>query len=201
MTKEYEFTLKYKLPGQEYDADKLAAELYENGCDDALIGIGVAGKIALEFVREATSAEVAILSAHQDVLNLLPEATLIEAMPDYVGLTDIAEIVAVSRQQVRKLYENNAGFPAPLHEGKSGLWHLAETLNWIEQNKSYSFDPLIMEVAKINLELNLASRAKPSSTKLISNYTSNSQVIKEYLVTTSATFSAKQALSSTAEVA
>ncbi len=90
MTRKYEFTLKYKLPDQEYDADKLAAELYEKGCDDALIGIGVAGKIALEFVREATSAEVAIRSAHQDVLNLLPEATLIEAMPDYVGLKCIA---------------------------------------------------------------------------------------------------------------
>lgn len=201
MTKEYEFTLKYKLPSQEYNLDELAEKLYANGCDDALIGIGIAGKIALEFMREAESAQVAIHSAHQNVLNVLPEAILIEAMPDYVGLTDIAKIVSVSRQQMRNLYEINASFPAPFHEGKSSIWHLAEVLNWIQQNKTYSFESTVFEVARANAELNSASRSNQHSATLISGYIKASVVIKEYLISKSLSFSDTQNFLSAAEAA
>lgn len=201
MTKEYEFTLKYKLPSQEYNLDELAEKLYANGCDDALIGIGIAGKIALEFVREAENAQVAIHSAHQDVLNVLPEAILIEAMPDYVGLTDIAKIVSVSRQQMRNLYETNASFPAPLHEGKSSIWHLADVLSWIQQNKSYSFEPTVFEVAQANAELNLVSRPKQHSAMLINSYSKATVVIKKYLISASLSFSDTQNFLSAAEAA
>ena len=54
-----------------------------------------------DFIREAENADAAIQIAHQDVLKTVPQAQLIEAAPDYVGLTDIAEIVSVSRQQLR----------------------------------------------------------------------------------------------------
>lgn len=201
MTKEYEFTLKYKLPSQEYNLDELAEKLYANGCDDALIGIGVAGKIALEFVREAESAQVAIHSAHQNVLNVLPEAILVEAMPDYVGLTDIAKIVSVSRQHMRNLYEINISFPAPVHEGKSSIWHLADVLSWIQQNKSYSFEPTVFEVAQANAELNSVSRPKQHSAMLINSYSKATVVVKKYLISTSLSFSDTQSFLSAAEAA
>lgn len=155
MNKEYIFTLKYKLPSHEAHADELAEKLYAQNCDDALIGVGVPGRIALEFAREAQSAEAAIRSAHQDVLKTIPEAQLIEALPDYVGITDIAEIVNVSRQQIRKLYQNNHdSFPAPIHEGNSSIWHLADVLEWFVAKQKYDIEPAMYEIAKQTAKLN-----------------------------------------------
>src|SRR5439155_384770 len=73
------------------------------GCDDALVGIGQPGRIALEFTREAHSAEAALVSALTDVKRAIPSARLIEAAPDFVGLTDVAEVVGMTRQNMRKL--------------------------------------------------------------------------------------------------
>ena len=39
----------------------------EAGCDDALVGIGQPGRLALEFVREVSSAHDAIEGAIEDV--------------------------------------------------------------------------------------------------------------------------------------
>ncbi len=59
----------------------------------------------------------------------MPSATLIEAAPDLVGLTDIADIVGMSRQNMRKLMlAHPASFPPPVHEGASSLWRLWEVL-------------------------------------------------------------------------
>jgi hypothetical protein len=41
--------------------------------------------------------------ASSDVRAALPEAILIEAAPDYVGLSDVADSVGVTRQNLRKL--------------------------------------------------------------------------------------------------
>ena len=100
---EYIFTLKYQLGSDVEDMDAVIERLGEAGCDDALAGIGLPGRLALEFTREAPSAEVAVGSALDDVRRALPDARLIEAAPDLVGLTDVAEIAGVSRQAMRKL--------------------------------------------------------------------------------------------------
>lgn len=81
MNKEYIFTLKFKLPQNAGTTDVLVDELYAKGCDDALIGTGMPGQIALEFAREAETADAAITSALQDVLKVIPQAQLIEALP------------------------------------------------------------------------------------------------------------------------
>lgn len=171
MNKEYNFTLKYKLPVDETANDELAERLYANNCDDALIGIGMPKRIALEFIREASSAEAAIYSAHQDVMNTLPDAELIEALPDYVGMTDIASIVNVSRQQIRKLYNQNLyHFPSPVHEGKNTLWHLAPVLEWIAANTKYVFDDTLIEVAKQTAQLNRARSGQKNEFKRAMSY-------------------------------
>lgn len=76
--KEFEFTLKYSLPDTKFLPDIYIAQLGEAGCDDALIGIGQAGRIALQFNREAQTALDAILSAINDVKHEIPDAYLIE---------------------------------------------------------------------------------------------------------------------------
>jgi len=120
---EYEFTLKYQLVEDE-DIDALLERLAEAGCDDALVGIGQPGRLSLEFVRESAGANEAIEGALRDVRTAVPGARLIEATPDLVGLTDVAEIVGVSRQNMRKLMLAHIhSFPAPTHEGSRSRTH------------------------------------------------------------------------------
>ena len=68
--------------------------------------------IALNLTKEARSASEAVSSSRSDVKKALPEAKLIEATPDFVGLTDIADILGCSRQNIRNLYiKYQASFP------------------------------------------------------------------------------------------
>ena len=123
---EYTFTLKYQLSANDCNHDELLERLGAADCDDALVGVGQPGRISLEFTREAKNAEAALLSALMDVNRTIPSAKLIEAAPDFVGLTDVAEFAGVTRQNMRKLMVNHStSFPAPVHEGSSAIWHLA----------------------------------------------------------------------------
>lgn len=76
---EYSFTLKYQLSALDCDHDDIVERLGAAGCDDALIGIGLPGRVALEFLREEKDAEAALISALADIKNAVPTATLIEA--------------------------------------------------------------------------------------------------------------------------
>lgn len=157
---EYSFTLKYKLSDQDCDPDALVERLGAAGCDDALVGVGQPGRLALEFSREASSAEDAIRSALADVKRAIPSVRLIEVSPDFVGLTDVADIVGVSRQAMRKLMlAHRATFPMPVHEGAASIWHLAEVLDWLKTRGDYQIDTGIMEAAKVALEVNVAKEA------------------------------------------
>ena len=49
---EYTFTFKYQLPSHDSDMDALVERLAEEGCDDAWVGVGQLGRLALEFTRE-----------------------------------------------------------------------------------------------------------------------------------------------------
>jgi len=98
---EYVFTLKYQLADSDSDLDALVERLGTAGCDDALVGVGQPVRLALEFSREAGSAEEAVRTALVDVKKAIPSARLIEASPDLVGLTDVADVVGVSRQAMR----------------------------------------------------------------------------------------------------
>ena len=154
---EFEFTLKFGLTSTPLEPDAYIERLGEEGCDDALIGVGQSGRIALQFTRVAENAFNAILSAIKDVKRAIPDAQLIEATPDLVGLSDIAQIMGYSRQYIRKLMLNNrASFPAPIHEGKAALWHLSSVLTWLQQENRYSIDELLLDVAKANMQLNIA---------------------------------------------
>ena len=84
---EYEFTLKFGLQETVINPLEHEGPLYSAGCDDALVGMGQQGRLALHFIREATSAHEAIASAIKNVRKAIPDARLIEATPDFVGLT------------------------------------------------------------------------------------------------------------------
>lgn len=157
---EYLFTLKYQLADHDSDLEALVERLGACGCDDALVGLGQPGRLALEFSREADSAEDAVHTALADVKNAVPSARLIEASPDLVGLTDVAEIVGVSRQAMRKLMVAHRGsFPMPVHEGSTAIWHLAEVLDWLKTKGGYQIDTGTLEIAQVALEVNITKEA------------------------------------------
>jgi len=152
----YEFVLKFALPGSSNTAEDLLEALYDAGCDDALIGVGEARRIALDFSREAESARDAILGAIRNVRSALPEALLIEASPDLAGLSEIAEVLGFSRQNARKMATSQKNqFPLPAHEGNPTLWHLADVLAWSKSVRLESVDNELLEVAQINRQVNL----------------------------------------------
>lgn len=163
---DYIFTLKYQLPPNEQDMDALVGRLGEAGCDDALIGIGQPGRLALAFTRDASCAEEAVKSALADVRKALPAATLIEATPDMVGLTDAAQIMGMSRQNMRKLMLANAAtFPAPIHEGSASIWHLAEILAWMQTRGVYALTQNLVDVSKMAMQVNVAKEQQRLSEK------------------------------------
>ena len=75
----YEFTLIFELPSESDDSDALIESLGEAGCTDALVGVGAAGSIALDFCRKGSSSDGAVASAKADVLRAIPGASLINA--------------------------------------------------------------------------------------------------------------------------
>ncbi len=164
--KEFDFLLKFDLHDPETDPEKFVNALHEAGCDDAVIGIGQHGRISLDFTREAATAYEAVASAITDVKKAIPEARLVEATPDLVGLTDIAEILGCSRQNIRKLVIGNKSvFPSPIHEGNSALWHLAKVLQWLKAKGNYKIEDNLIEISDATMQVNIAKQMqdlKPS---------------------------------------
>lgn len=78
---EYTFTLTYRLLPEGQNVGDLIERLGADGCDDALVGVGQSGRMALEFTREADSAQAAIQNALADVKRVMPNAQLLETAP------------------------------------------------------------------------------------------------------------------------
>ena len=154
---EYEFTLKFKLPEENMEPEIYVDQLYESGCDDALIGIGKKGYIALDFIRESETAYKAISSAIEDVLKAIPQANIQEATPDFVGITDIAKLLGCTRQNIQKLMsKENSKCPHAVYGGSQSIWHLADILTWLVEDKNYQIEEELIEIAQTNRSLNLA---------------------------------------------
>ncbi|CAB3727318.1 helix-turn-helix transcriptional regulator [Trinickia soli] len=158
---EYAFTLKYQLADDDSDHERIVERLFEAGCDDATIGIGQPGRIALAFRREGADAWAAIYSALRDVKQAIPLARLVEAGPDFVGLTDVADAAGVTRQNMRKLMLAHASqFPLPVHEGNPSVWHLSDVLLWLMARGGYPINLALIDVAKSTKQVNLAKGAR-----------------------------------------
>lgn len=152
----YEFELIFQVPAAERRSSwELVEALMEAGCDDAIVGTGHPGRLALQFNRDAESAEHAVDSAIDNVKVAVPGVQLVEALPDYVGLSDIANIVGISRQALRKQVQNHPDFPRPIHYGKPSLWHLALVIDWLKIHRGDSVEVEQEEVARVAMEINL----------------------------------------------
>lgn len=153
---QYDFTLKFALGQLDANPETCLERLAKEGCDDALVGLGRNGRIALNFTREASTAYDAVLSALSDVKRAIPDAKLIEAGPDLVGLTDIAALLGFSRQNMRMLMvRSGAEFPPPIHDGKPAIWHLFKVLLWLKKQRNHPVDESLLDVARVSMQCNL----------------------------------------------
>lgn len=151
----FEFTLIFRLPANAPDVSRYLDALFEAGCDDALIGMGRAGYIALDFSREAASAEAAVNSAAANVMAAIPGADLVEAKPDLVGATEIAALAGCSRQNVRKHLLNKKDAPAPAYSGGATLWHLSDLAPWVNKHTPLRIKKTAGEIAKAAFRANM----------------------------------------------
>lgn len=157
--KTFEFTLKFALSEPGIDTRLFLTKLAKAGCNDAVAGTGQKGVISLRFTRVSGNAYKAVLSAINDVKSAIPDAELVEATPDFVGLSDVAELMGFSRQNLRKLMiTHSESFPVPLHSGKYSIWHLFEILQWLEERQKRAIDPAVKEVALANMQINVAKQ-------------------------------------------
>lgn len=169
---EYEFVLRFQLPESEAQAEQYLDVLYEAGCDDATIGVGLPGYIGLDFCREADSAEQAVISAVNDVKRAIPDAKLTEVTPDLLNITEIADLISstlqkVSRQAMRKyafgqIAKMKSRFPAAAIMSSSPLWHVDEVVFWlIENNKADKVKAQrLIEISKTARALNVRLQAQ-----------------------------------------
>lgn len=157
---EYEFELIFQLAQGECGERYLAA-LMEAGCDDAIVGFGKPGVLALDFTREAASANEAISGAIVDVKRAIPHARFVEAGPDLVGITDLAERFGVSRQHMRKLMLDSDGSPMPIHSGNPSLWRLRDVTAWMAstnlQIRGVPVSPAACELARTTMAVNFVN--------------------------------------------
>ena len=165
----YEFSLLFSLPSADEDPDMYVEGLYEAGCNDATIGIGRKGLIALAFDREAESATVAVESAIRNVRKVIPDAKLVEASPDYVGLTEAAEIAGFSRQNMRKLMlKDTNSFPIAVHVGNPAVYHLDAVLKWFKDVRKIKVRDDLVEISAVTRHINLAKELSQVSGRGIS---------------------------------
>ena len=158
MTKTFDFTLTFSLSIYGSNPENYLNALFEAGCDDAIVGTGVPGSIALNFSRDAKSAEGAIQQAIRDVRKAIPDAELLELKPDLVGISDIAGLLGCSRQNIRKLAtKGNLNFPKPTFSGSVPLWHFYEVAKWLIKNSRIKIKPKEedVEIAKATFQKNL----------------------------------------------
>lgn len=164
--KTYSFVISFSLPKALIASDDVDERLGEAGLFDAHIGLGLPGRVALAFDREASSAKQAIHSAIKEVKKALPGAELIEASPDYIGLTDMAEALGISRQAMRKHMLDDPHFPPAMHQGNPSLWHWMDVLIWAKTKWPDRIASDWIDVAKVTRHLNLQQAAKKAGFRL-----------------------------------
>mgnify|MGYP003135536321 FL=1 len=163
---EYVFQLYYQLPESEPDPEAWLDALFEAGCDDALVGVAVAGHTALDFTRQAQGPLAALRSAIDDVERAIPNGRLVCGGPDLLHLSELSALLSerlskVSRQAMRKYATGDVRriktrFPSARVSGSTPLWHLDEVIKWMRHNGK--FEPEMAESADALIELSAAIR-------------------------------------------
>lgn len=138
MMEKFEFDLVFSLPdGGEKDAFDLADRVYEAGFEDAVIGTGMPGLLAVSLECEGVDAETVITETARQILHHLPKgAFLRDVRPDLVSLADVAGRLSIQRQSLQK-----RPMPKPVTHGLYRVTEIFDVLTQQLDNKpSVRFD-------------------------------------------------------------
>ncbi|MEE8368962.1 MAG: DNA-binding protein [Thermoanaerobaculia bacterium] len=129
----HQFTLIVEGPDLQTDAS--ADALYDEGCDDALVG-RLDGVQFLDFDREAPTLREAVLSAVDDAERVEGVEVVRLADAGLVSMADIANRTSRTRESVRLLIAGDrgpGGFPPPVTDPRSRyrLWRWTEVERWL----------------------------------------------------------------------
>ena len=75
---EFTFDLTFALPEHAADEAAILDGLYETGCDDAVVGLGVPGVVGLGFKRAGREAEAVVAATVRQVMPCLPEGAILQ---------------------------------------------------------------------------------------------------------------------------
>lgn len=165
-SKIFEFILVLKNVDE--STPDLEDSLYEAGCDDALINFRN-GAVYLDFNREATSLEEAVISAIKDVKSASVDAEIARVTPEnLVTESEIAKRLNKSRQIVSLWIKGKRRrlFPHPVMRlaEKSPLWNWCEVVAWLYDNKIIN-DKELVEKALFFANINAALEERDGKTR------------------------------------
>lgn len=164
--KTFQFTIVLKNIPE--NIDNLEDSLYEAGCDDALINFRN-GAVYLDFDREASSLEEAVISAIKNIQSMDAEVASI-APDNLVTESEIAKRLRVTRQTVSLWIKGKRrqSFPNPVMRlaEKSPLWKWTEVTKWLYENKIID-DNKLVENALFFANINAALEERDSRTREI----------------------------------
>jgi hypothetical protein len=154
----FEFRLTFaQVRGQPaLSAEGIGRALLAAGCGDVVVDASQGGRLVLEFIEPGDMAEEAVFTAVEAACSALPGAVLAEASPDLVGLSDIAALLGVSRQNMRQVLLGDPVLaPPPVHAGAVTIWRLAAVLDWLRAAKGYPVDGVLVDLARATMRVNL----------------------------------------------
>ena len=154
----YHFTLV--VDGPDIQSGATIDDLYEAGCDDALIGL-TDGIQYIDFDREAAGFAEAVLSAVADIERVDGIRVLRIADAGLVSMADIASRTGRTRESVRLLVtgaRGPGGFPPPVTDprGRYRLWRWSDVERWLATSLgegAASSDEHVLAAINASLEL------------------------------------------------
>jgi hypothetical protein len=157
-TKTFQFMLVLKQIDEK--TPSFEDSLYEAGCDDALIH-SRGNAVYLEFDREASSLEDAVISAIKNIQSASIDAEVASVAPEnFVTESEIAKRLNTNRQTVSLWIKakRRKSFPPPIMRlsEKSPLWNWSEVVRWLYANKIIKDKTLVQQAiffANINAVL------------------------------------------------
>ncbi len=156
----FNFTLT--LSGITLQTKGIEDALFSAGCDDALVCF-YGKSVYLEFDREASTLDVAVGSAINDIESSGLNVRVESVDSALVGLSDIADLTGLTRQAVALMKDGargNGNFPCPLQrlKGNSPLWDWASVARWLRENNRLSEQSELYENAQALCKWNLVLR-------------------------------------------
>lgn len=132
------------VEGPDLQSDELIDDVFEAGCDDALIG-RADGVQFVEFDREADTLHDAVLSAIAELESIADITVVRLADAGLLSMADIAARTGRTRESVRLLITGErgpGGFPPPVTDPRSRyrLWRSNEVAAWFRENLAAILD-------------------------------------------------------------